>query len=56
MAEKHTANTYEGIMKNLRERKFAPVYVLMGAEPYYIDKIAEYITNNAINPEELNPP
>lgn len=52
MAEKHTANTYEGIMKNLRERKFAPVYVLMGAEPYYIDKIAEYITNNAINPEE----
>ena len=39
-------------MKELSERKFSPVYLLMGDEPYYIDKIADYITNNAIKEEE----
>ena len=48
MAEKHNANSFESIMKDLSERKFSPVYLLMGDEPYYIDKIADYITNNAI--------
>lgn len=52
MAEKHNANSFESIMKDLSERKFSPVYLLMGDEPYYIDKIADYITNNAIKEEE----
>ena len=35
--------TFDSIMRDLEARKFAPVYYLMGDEPYYIDKIADYI-------------
>lgn len=52
MAEKRPATTYESIMKDLAQRKFSPVYLLMGDEPYFIDKITEYIADNAIKPEE----
>lgn len=44
--------TFEGIMRDLKARKFAPVYVLMGDEAYYIDKIADYIAENVLSPEE----
>ncbi len=44
--------TYEGIMRDLKERKFAPVYYLMGDEPYYIDKISDYIAETVLRPEE----
>lgn len=52
MAEKRAAATYESIMKDLGQRKFRPVYLLMGDESYFIDKITEYIADNAIKPEE----
>lgn len=51
MAEAKNAN-FEGIMRDLEAGKFAPVYYLMGDEPYYIDKIADYITEHALQPEE----
>jgi len=51
MAESKTV-TFDGIMRNLKARKFAPIYYLMGDEPYYIDKIADYIANNVLKPEE----
>ena len=44
--------TYEGIMHDIKERKFAPVYYLMGDEPYYIDKITDYIADTVLRPEE----
>ena len=44
--------TYAGIMRDLQARKFAPVYYLMGDEPYYIDKISDYIAENVLPPEE----
>jgi DNA polymerase-3 subunit delta len=46
------AVTYESIMKALQERQFQPVYYLMGDEPYYIDKIADWIADNVLQPEE----
>lgn len=52
MAEKRSGATFESIMNDLKARKFKPVYLLMGDEPYYIDKISEYIAENAIGPEE----
>lgn len=52
MAEKKQAATYEAIMKALHERHYAPVYVLMGEESYYIDKISDYIAENVLQPEE----
>lgn len=39
-------------MRNLKARKFAPIYYLMGDEPYYIDKITDYIADNVLKPEE----
>lgn len=51
MADAKTA-TYEGIMRDLKARKFAPIYYLMGDESYYIDKIADYIAENVLQPEE----
>ncbi len=51
MAEKKTA-TYESIMRDLREGKYAPVYILMGEESYYIDKISSFIETNALRDEE----
>lgn len=52
MAEKRNGATYEGIMKDLKNRSFKPVYLLMGEESYYIDKIADYIADNVLQPEE----
>ena len=44
--------TYEGIMRDLKARKLVPIYYLMGEESYYIDKIADYIAENVLQPEE----
>ena len=44
--------SFEGIMRDLEARKFVPVYYLMGDEPYYIDKIADYIAEHVLQPEE----
>lgn len=52
MAEKKSGISYESIMKDLKARKFSPVYILMGDEPFYIDKICDYILENVLKPEE----
>ena len=52
MAEKKATITYEQIMRNMKERQFAPVYILMGDESYFIDKICDYLTENVLKPEE----
>ena len=44
--------SFDSIMGDLEARKFVPVYYLMGDEPYYIDKIADYIAENVLKPEE----
>ena len=46
-----TAITYESVMHDLQQRKFRPVYYLMGEEPYYIDKISDWIAENVLQPE-----
>jgi DNA polymerase-3 subunit delta len=51
MAEAKKA-TYEGIMRDLQAGKYLPLYYLMGDEPYYIDKITDYIAEHALQPEE----
>jgi DNA polymerase-3 subunit delta len=47
-----TTVTYDGIMHDLQTHKFFPVYYLMGDEPYYIDKISNWIAENVLQPEE----
>jgi len=46
------AHTPEGILEQLQQRQFAPVYFLQGEEPYYIDVIADYIEENALQEHE----
>lgn len=52
MAEKKNAITYEDIMKKMMAGEYAPVYVLMGDESYYIDKICDYLVEHVLKPEE----
>ncbi|MGN1262565.1 MAG: DNA polymerase III subunit delta [Prevotella sp.] len=51
MADSKTV-TFNSIMTDLKARKFAPVYYLMGDESYYIDKISDYIAGNVLSAEE----
>ncbi len=44
--------TYDMVMRDLKARKFKPVYYLMGEESYYIDKIADWIADHVLQPEE----
>ena len=44
--------TFNKIMQDLKSGKYKPVYLLMGDETYYIDKVVEYIANNALKEDE----
>lgn len=52
MAEKKTTATYDSIMRDLKAGNYAPVYILMGDESFYIDKITDYIANNVLDPDD----
>ena len=53
MAEKKaTGTTFDTVMHDLRAGIFAPVYVLMGEESYYIDLVTDYIAEHALREEE----
>ena len=52
MAEKKAIVTYDSVMRELKAGKYRPVYLLMGDESYFIDKIADFITDNVLTPEE----
>ncbi len=44
--------TYEDIVRNVKNRIYAPVYFLMGEEDYYIDRIADYILDTVLTDAE----
>jgi len=50
MAEKKTV-TYDSVMRDLKAGAYAPVYILMGEEGYFIDKISDFIAENALPKE-----
>lgn len=51
MADKKTA-TYDTIIADLEQGRYAPAYCLMGEESYYIDRIADYIATHALTPDQ----
>ena len=51
MAEKKATVTFDAIMRDLKSGKYAPVYILMGDESYYIDRITDYIAENVLAPD-----
>jgi len=44
--------SFENIITSLKAKKYAPIYFLEGEEPYYIDKIADYVENNVLDESE----
>ena len=40
---------YEEVMIGLKQGKYAPAYMLCGKEPYYIDKVADYIEQHVLD-------
>lgn len=52
MAKKSSASDFREIITRIKKREFAPVYLLMGEEDYYIDKIVELLENTVISEDE----
>lgn len=52
MATAKDSSTFEGIMANIKARVFSPVYVLMGEESYFIDKICDALSVSVLPEEE----
>lgn len=46
--------TFQAIMQDLKNRNFAPFYLLMGEESYYINTISDYIASHVLLPEECD--
>ena len=43
---------YERIMASITKREFAPIYLLMGEESYFIDRISEALAQTILSPAE----
>ncbi len=55
MAKKETAGskaTFRTILSDIKNGAFAPVYILMGEEAYYIDKLMEALEENVVKKKE----
>ncbi len=46
------AMTHEEILKDLKNKRYSPIYFLMGEEPYYIDLVTRFIEENVLSGEE----
>ena len=40
---------FEDIMRDLRAGTYAPIYILCGEEPYYADRVYDFIADNALD-------
>lgn len=44
--------SYEQIISSLKKKEYKPIYFLMGDEPFFIDKITDYISHNVLQEHE----
>ena len=44
--------THRDIVNQIRRQEYKPIYLLMGEEAYYIDRISEYIADNVLTKDE----
>ena len=49
MAKKSTGVAFREVMTDIKKGNYAPVYLLMGEESYYIDEIAKALENNVVD-------
>ncbi len=47
-----SAADFEALNRGIDSRKFAPIYLLMGDEPYFIDALTARLTEEILPPEE----
>ena len=52
MAKKAAGITYQEIVRQIQAGDYKPIYYLMGDEPYYIDRISDYIVERALTEDE----
>ena len=52
MAAKKEDKSFLTLLNDIKEKRFAPIYVLHGEEAYYIDRLEEAIVENALSPDE----
>ncbi len=43
---------FEGIIENLKKKIYYPIYLLQGEEPYFIDRVSNYIEKNVLTEAE----
>ncbi len=43
---------YNNLVKDIKNKKFLPIYFLEGDEPFYIDKVSELLEENVLNEDE----
>ena len=44
--------SYQEIVRQVRAGQFSPIYYLMGDEAYYIDRLSEYIVEQALSEDQ----
>ena len=44
--------TFEEICRSIQSRNFAPIYFLMGEEPFFIDKITDLLIERVLKDTE----
>ena len=43
---------YAALSAQIQKRNFAPIYLLMGEEPYFIDRLTDLLAETILTPEE----
>ncbi|MFI3248071.1 MAG: DNA polymerase III subunit delta [Rikenellaceae bacterium] len=49
---KESVETYNTIMANVKGRRFAPIYLLMGEESYFIDEVCDLLASTVLSEAE----
>lgn len=49
---KESATDYTALSTRIRSRQFSPLYLLMGEEPYFIDRLTAQLCEEILTPEE----
>lgn len=52
MAKKEDSTSFEEIYRSIKARDFYPVYLFMGEEPYFIDKLTELLIDDVLSENE----
>jgi len=52
VSAKESNTQFRTILSDLKAKKYKPFYLLMGEEPYYIDKVSRYISDHVLTPDE----